>query len=253
MAKSPGRKTRIFVDEFDFSGRVSAVEIPFEVNVPEVTALSDGGGTFVEGQYSVSIVQNGFFDADGAAPPADLNIDKEMILDLVSGVDHLVGAYPGASAVPGAVGYEIQGRPSNEARPVEVAGAILLNVTWKGNGPVVRSTVAANGAVIATGAVTASNKNVGITIAGERFVAILRVLSVSGTGSITVEVEQSQNDGSPDTYTQLLAFTAKTAIGYQRLTTDLATEAWKRVNVTAFSGFTSATILVVVGKELGVT
>jgi hypothetical protein len=92
-----------------------------------------------------------------------------------------------------------------------------------------------------------SKQNTGVSAAGKTFVGILRVLSVTGTGSITVKVQESDTeDGS---YTDLFAFTAKTAVGSQRMEVTAATKAWKKVNVSAFSGFSSATILVVIGEE----
>jgi len=247
MARVAGKNTKVYVDEFDFSGKISTGEMTVDVNLPEVTSFDDTGSTFVEGLPTASITQNGFFDAEAGG------FDEEMWADIVSGVLHLVGLYPGNSAAQEGKGYEIQAMPKSNARPIEIAGAVLLNVTWQGSGAVVRSTVLCNGAVVGTGAVSDSNQNVGATVAGERFVAILRVLEVDGTGSITVQVQESQNDGDPDTYAELLTFTAATGVTSERKTTILATEAWKRVYVTAFSGFTSVTILVVVGKEQGVS
>jgi len=172
---------------------------------------------------------------------------------VIDGALHYIGLYFGQDASHGDIGYELEARSDDQARPVEIAGAILLNCTWQGSGPIVRSTVLCNGAVTATGAVTNSNKNWGTTAAGENFVGILRVLSVTGAGSITVEIEESSDDGVGDAYSQIIAFAAKTAVGVERKSIATATEAWKRVNVTAYATFTSVTIMLVIGKEQGVS
>jgi|TARA_Y100000310_G_scaffold276879_1_gene294338 hypothetical protein len=248
MGRVAGAPSTIFVDEFDFSGRTNNAVLNIDNNLPEVSAFSDAGAEFVEGIYNNSSVINGFFD------PTDDGYDEQMFGIIGDGAKHFVGIYPGNSAAATNIGYELQGQSGEQERPVEIAGAVLLNVTWQGEGPLVRSTVLANGAVTTTGAVTSSNQNIGATAAGEKFVAIIRVLAVSGAGSITIVVEESTDNGAGDAYAAISGITETfTAVGVSRETTTSATEAWKRVNVTAFSGFSSVTIMVAVGKEAGVS
>ncbi len=246
MARVPGKLTKIYVDEFDFSGRVSAAEQTVDVELPPVTTFGDSAEEVVEAVYRGVLIQNSFFDGDSGG------IDDEMWADIVSGSDHLVGFYPGNSALQGVIGYELQARPDEQSRPVEVAGAVMLNVTWQGFGPIVRATVLNNAAVTASGVITGSNKNIGATAAGEKFVAVIRCLAFNGT-TITVDIEESSNDGGGDAYALISGIQQViTALGSWRLTTISATEAWKRVNITAFTG-TSMTLLIVVGKEAGVS
>jgi hypothetical protein len=243
MSRVHASKTRIYIDEFNFSGRTNKAELTIDNGLPDVTAFEDAGAASVEGKYNHKLSVSGFFD------PTDEGYDEQMWNVIGDGVTHLLGMYPGQQATAGSIGYELQSLCPTQKRPLEVAGAVLLDVDWQGNDAIVRSTVLANGAVTGTGAVSGSNKETGVTVSGETFVAILRVLSVSGTGSLTVKIQGSQNDGDPDTYADLITFTAATGITSERKTTTSATEAWKRVNISAFSGFASATILVVVGKE----
>lgn len=247
MGRIPGAPSRIYIDEFNFSGRTNAAEQTVDVNLPEVTCFSDTAAEFVEALYNTKITINGFFE------PTDDGYDEQMWTVIGDGVKHYVGFYPGQDASHGDIGYEIQGQCDDQARPIEVAGAVLLNVSWQGEGPTVRSTVLCNGAVTGTGAVSNSNKNLGATTAGEKFVAVVRVLSVTGSGSIDVEIEESSDDGSADAYATITGMTQTfTDVGVSRESTTSATEAWKRVNVTAFTGFTSVTLLVTAGKEQGV-
>ncbi len=247
MTRSAGAPSRVYVDEFDFSGRTNQLEMAIDNNLPEITTFADDGAEFVEGQYNGTATLNGFFDGTSG------DYDDQMWSVIGDGANHFVGLYPGSSAAATNIGYELQAQTSNQTRPADVAGAILLNVSWQNNGPIVRSTVLANGAVTGTGAVSSSNQNLGTTASGERFVVVYRVLAVSGAGTIVIEIQESQNDGAGDAYATISGLTETfAAVGVARDTTTAATEAWKRVNVTTFSGFTSVTILVVVGKEQGV-
>lgn len=248
MARLAGATSRIYIDEFNFSGRTNNAEVAVDVNLPPVTCFADTADEFVEGKYGNDISINGFFD------PADDNYDEQMWAILNDETDHNIGIYPGTEAPYSAIGYEFISRVMGEARPIALAGAILLNCEMRGSQPIVRSTVLCNGAVTATGAVTNSNQNWGTTDANERFVAVIRVLSVSGSGTIIVDIEESSDDGVGDAYALITGMQQTfTAVGVSRETTIAATEAWKRVNVTTFSGFTSVTLLVAIGKEQGVS
>ena len=246
MARTAGAPSRIYVDEFDFSGRTNNASMAMDVNLPEVTSFSDDGAEFVEGNYNGTISVNGFFD------PTDDNYDEQMWAVIGDGADHFVGFYPGNSAAAASIGYELQGQTNNQGRPADVAGAVLLNVTWQNNGAVVRSTVLNNSSVVGTGAVSGSNQNTGTTSAGERFVAVMRVIAFNAS-SMTVIIEESSDDGAGDAYAAISGMTQTfSAVGVSRESTTAATEAWKRVNVTAFSR-TSATLIVSVGKDQGLS
>lgn len=364
MARAAGAPSRVYVDEFNFSGRTNNLEMAIDNNLAEVTTFLDDGTESVEGQYNGTVTLNGFFDGDSAG------YDDQMWSVIGDGIDHFVGLYPGNQAAATNIGYELQAQTSNQTRPVDVAGAILLNVSWQNNGAIVRSTVLKNGAVTGSGVVSGSNQNIGatgahktndtannvtsanatdlaslqtllneikgdynthrasttyhvvadstnvitsanasdlstsITLVNElkldinahrsqsgvhvfndigniignvdasdlttaqtlaneikvdynahlsrvekTAVAILRVLSVTGSGSFTVTVEESSDNAVGDAYSNIISFTAATAVGVERKTKATATEAWKRVNVTAFSGFSTVTILVIIGHE----
>lgn len=364
MGRVAGAPSRVFIDEFDFSGRTNQLEMGIDNTLAPVTTFSDDGAEFVEGLYNATAILNGFFDGDSG------DYDAEMWSVIGDGAEHLEGLYPGSQAAATNIGYELQARSPNQSRPVDVAGAILLNVTWQNNGAVVRSTVLVNGAVTATGAVSGSNQNIGatgahktndtannvtsanatnlptlqtllneikgdynthrvsttyhvaadstnavtsanasdlatsITLVNElkldinahrsqsgvhvfndtgniignvdasdlttaqtlaneikvdynahlsraekTAVAILRVLSVTGSGNFTVTVEESSDDAVGDAYSNIISFTSATGVGAERKTLATATEAWKRVNITVFSGFSTVTILVIIGYE----
>lgn len=244
MARVPGKKTKIYVDKWNWSGRTNTAEMNVNQVMVPVTTFESLGDEFIEGKYSGDTTINGFFD------PTANDYDEQMWLAIGDGQNHAVGEYYEAAAV-GTIGYEIQALIDSQERPIEVAGAVLLNCTGKSSGAIVRSTVLANKLITGAGVVAGSSINVGATTAGQVFVALMRVLSFTGA-TMNVRIEQSFDNGGADPYTALLTFAQTAGTEVQRLTTTAATEAWKRVNVTAVgAGFTSALILVVVGVEQG--
>ena len=138
MARVAGAGSRVYVDEYNFSGRTNSMKAAIDINLPEVTSFSDDASEFVEGLPSSKATLNGFFD------PSDENYDDQMWALIGDGVDHCLGLYPGNDASYGDTGYEIQGQTGTQDRPIEVAGAILLNCDWTGSGAAVRSTVLCN-------------------------------------------------------------------------------------------------------------
>lgn len=102
-----------------------------------------------------------------------------------------------------------------------------------------------------TAAVDSTGQNLGATSAGERFAVQIHV--VSGTFSdLDITIEESSDDGSADAYTAISGFTQSniSGTGAFRLETTSATESWKRVSYTAFTG-TSALVHVVAGTVTG--
>ena len=64
MSRVAGAPSRVYVDEFNFSGRTNQLELAIDNNLAEVTALNDTGSLFVEGHYNGTATLNGFFDGD---------------------------------------------------------------------------------------------------------------------------------------------------------------------------------------------
>lgn len=244
MGRVHSAPSRIYVNEFNWSGRTNRADLTIDNNLPVVTCFEDDGDYHVEGQYNSKISLGGFFD------PLDDHYDQKMWELIGTGLNNLVGVYFGNLAAQGTIGYEVMAKIPNEARPADTGGAVVLNVDKQACGAIVRSTVLCNESILASGVVSGSNKSLEATISGEVFVAILRVLSVTGgPGSIVVEVEESTDDGAGDAYSNLITFTTATGITSERKTIATATELWKRINITTFTGFTAATIMVAVGKE----
>lgn len=160
MGRVPGNKSSVYIDEFEWSSLTNSVTFTIDNSTTEVTAFADAGAEFVEGQYNVKATINSFFDA------TDDGFDEQMFAVIGDSAKHYVALFPGQDASYGDVGYEMTGQLDTHDGPTEVAGAILLNVTWQGEGGPTsgvdgcyRATVLCNGEVTATGVVTNSPMN----------------------------------------------------------------------------------------------
>ena len=163
MGRVPGNTSKVYIDEFEWSSLTNSIAFTIDNPVTEVTAFADSGAEFVEGIYNVKATINSFFDA------TDDGFDEQMFSVIGDGAKHYVGLFPGSDASYGDVGYEMTAQTDTHDGPTEVAGAVLLNVTWQGEGgPATaadvagcyRATVLCNGAVTGAGVVTNSNQNI---------------------------------------------------------------------------------------------
>ena len=242
MAKVSNVLTRVYFDEFDLSGAINATDLSFDQERIPVACFSDVGPRRLVGNYDYKAALNGFFDADSSG------LDPRAYIDLNTDEDHYLTQLFGANAI-GSKGYDTICRLMEQPRSGGVGGAVLLNLSTEGSGGAVRCTVLCNTAITATG--NQSGQNMGATTAGQTFQVIARLLSASGSGSISFAVQES-SDGGADVYATISGLTGTfNGTGVNRLTTTAATEAWKRVTVTAFTGFTSVTLLVTAGVVAG--
>lgn len=241
MAKRHGRFVREYFDALNISGFARAGSLKAKVDTAEVTNfLSAGNKEYLEGNYDATSSFAAFFD------DADDGFDESMFSKLTTqDDDHYHGTVIGLTATVPAIGdvvYERLFRWTGQPRDYDVGGAIMLAGDGQVSGGVGRGAVVRAASVTATGAT--AGVNIGATT-GKLVVATYRILSVVGSGSLTLGIDESQNDGGGDPYAAIAALSsgALTAVGVTRKTTSGNTEAWKRLNVTAYSGFTSALVL----------
>lgn len=240
MAKVPAKSTRVWIDEHALSGYLSSADLKLEQQTISVENFVSSGPERLVGNYDHSLSFNGFFDGvDGA-------IDKIVRSDLNTDENHHAFVTFGAGAV-GSTGYEGPIRLKSEPRSASVGQAVLLNLETEGAGPIARSTILHTGAITGTG--NQAGQNLGATLSGSLLVVVYRVLAVSGSGSIVMQVHESSDNGAGDAYANVAALASGTltGVGVTRVTTTGATEAWKRLSVATFSGFTSVTVLVTIG------
>ena len=238
-AKVSSLLTRVFLDEIDISGFINAAELSLQQELAVVTCFSDAGPRRLVGNYDHAFSHSGFFDG------ADDSFDEQVFDNFSADEDHYLTQLFGANAA-GSVAYNQVIRLQDQPRSASLGGAVLLNLSGEGSGGLCRGLVLANATV--TGAGDEAGIEQGATTSGQVYEVVFRVLAFSGT-NIVLKVQESQNDGSPDTYADVTGLTSGTltAPSVVRVTTTAATEAWKRVNVSSPGGFTSALILVTAG------
>lgn len=241
MAKVAARGTRSWLDEIALAGELTAIDLtPAEQEVIDVSTFSSTGKPKVIGNYDSMASLMGLFDY------ADDGFDEQAFVNFLTDEDHYLATAFGAAAENDVV-YEQPIRLKSQPRSAKQGAAFLLNIEAEGAGPIVRGRILRSAAIVGTG--NGTGRNLGASSSGQLRVVTYRVLAVSGSGSITLQYHESQDDGGSDAYASVaaLASGALTAVGVTRKTTTAATEAWGRITVSAFSGFTSVTVLVTAG------
>jgi len=240
VAKIAAKSTRFWIDEHALSGYLNAADLKLDQETTKVDSFSSSGPERVVGNYDTGLSFGGFFDGTDDA------FDEIAFVDLRTDEQHhAFCAFGGATE--GSRGYEQPIRLKSQPISSKTGAAVLLNLEAEGDGPLVRASILRSAAVTGTG--NGTGQNLGATTSGQLFVVTYRILAKSGTGSIVLQCQESQNDGSPDAYASIsdLASGTLSGVGVTRKTTTSATEAWKRISVATFSGFTSVTVLVTAG------
>ena len=241
MTKVASQQTRVYLDEFDLSGDLNSSALDLRNELANVTTFADSGPRRVEGNYDTTHQHTGFFDGAGDG------IDDAVFAALGSNVDHCLAQLFGGDA-EGSVGYESVVRIERQPRVARVGEAVSLSFDAAGSNGTARAVVVRNGSI--TGVDTGAGRDLGATSASQTMVVTARVVSGTFT-NLALDIQQSNDDGSTDPYANVngLAFTFS-GPGVSRKTISAATEAWKRVRVTAFAG-TSAQLLVTIGVLQG--
>lgn len=251
------KNARIYYDHLKVSEFANTFELAFSQDVAETTAFEDLGKTYAGGKYGHTGSFAGFLDL------ADDGFDEKEFADLVDG-EHLILRCPQGTTL-GYPAYETTELSTGTSRAADIGNVVLINWTGQGTDRAIRGAVLTSGeqAITATGNTT--GVNVGAASSTQTMVVTVRVLAVSGTGSISLKPQGSSDDAVGDPYANITGWTLSevdpgtnvnigtadtatfTGVGLARFTRTGATEAWMRINVSAFSTFTSVTLLVTAG------
>lgn len=238
MAKIASHPSRFWIDELAAAGYLTSSNLEIAQETIDVATFADAGPRRLVGNYGHKGSHNGLFDA------ADDAFDPQAFINLRTDEDHYLAQAFGAAG-EGAVVYERVVRLVEQVRQAAVGQAILLNITDEGSGPIARGRILRSATVTGTG--NGTGQNLGATASGRVLVATWRVLAIVG-GAITLQIHESQDNGAGDAYANIAALASGSlnAVGVVRATTTAATEAWKRVTVSAMTA-SSATILATLG------
>ena len=229
MAKRAAHGARIWLAQYDLSGYLNSFALNVNQETPDVACFGDAGPRVVAGNYNHDHSHNGFFDAATGA------IDPAVWATLGNSAGALTLAHLPEGATEGLVAYEGLVELTAQPRSGGSGGAVLTNISAAGGGGLGRGQVIRAGTITGTG--NGTGYNLGATTSGQVLAIVFRVFS--GTfSSLALKIQESQNDGSPDTYADVSGLVSGTisAAGVVRVTTTAATEAWKRVVVSSFSG-----------------
>lgn len=241
MALQHGKTHAIYLDGLNLSSLANSATIGIDVDTAEVTTFADTAKAFLEGDYGHTAGFTAFYDNtdDGYDELAFSKVTTQ-------GDDHYLANVVGG-ATAGNVVYEQVVRWTGQPRNFDIGSAVVVNGDLQGTGRIGRGKVIAAAAVTATGNQT--SVNYGATASTATKYVTYRLVSASGTGSITMEIQESSDDGSGDAFAAISGSTsgAMTTVGTAvPVTITAATEAYLRLTTSAFSGFTSATVLVTV-------
>jgi len=244
MAKISSAGSQILLDEFDISGYCTGSNRGLTQELAVVTTLSDAGPRRITGNYDTTTGVTGFGDY------TDTYID-EIMDDLQSEAtptDHYLCQLFGAHAA-GAVGYEDRVRLSSRPINATTGSAQTWNVQLDGSLGTTRVTNIFDAAVTAT--VAGTGYNLGVTTAPDELVMVARITAATALTTITIDLQESSDDGAVDTYANITGMQiVMSAVGVSEDSVVITTEAWKKVNVSAWTG-TSANLLVTVGHRKG--
>lgn len=246
MARIHGTDARVYVDQYNLSGRTNSLDLEMGTSVDEVTAFEETGDAqaFIDSKmgrhWSAKL---GAF-ADYTSTEVD-TIVHGLLGD--GGADHRIGLYfDGAAA--GSKGYEGLGILTTKQNSIPV-GPQRLDFAFTGRGgKFIAEATKLNEATVVTGTGTQTGQQHRRTPAvGDVVMFVVRVTAVSGSGSATFRLEYSA-DGSTG-WTTVTTLSAMTAVGAQHAYTTAAGAIgpYYRLNTTAFSGFTNVTVRVSVG------
>lgn len=235
-----GSGTIHYIDEIEVTCALNAADITIDRNV--VDARTFCGNNQVPGERvgGTSFGGLGYWGVD--------EYEEELAARMQSGAD--VNRLSVLGNAAGSRTYEVLGPLSKQSHAWKAADILgLSGEIAKGSSLTRGIALHVNQNFTAVGTQTGQQHEV--TTAGQIFVATIRVKAVTGTGTVVFKIQESQNDGSPDAYADIagLSFTF-TGRGIQRLTTSSATELWKRLNISTFTGFTSVIATVALGVQM---
>lgn len=251
------KNARIYYDHLKVGEFANSFELAFTQDAAETTAFEDAGKTFSPGKYGHTGSFAGFLDL------ADDGFDEKEFADLVDG-EHLILRCPRGTTA-GYPAYETLELNTGTSRAADIGNVVVINWSGQGTDRAIRGMVLTNGEQAITTTGNTTGVEVGAASSTQTMVITARVLAVSGTGSITIVPQGSSDNGAGDAYAAITGWTSSevdpgtnvnisvadqltfTGVGVGRLTRTGATEAWLRINVSAFSTFTSVTLLVTAG------
>ena len=245
MSRIAARSLRVYLDEHKISGYLNTADLSVDQELPVVTSFEDDGPRVIAANYDYKSSIAGFGDYDD-------DLIDELTALVGDGDDHYLGLFPlSTSGIPteNTIAYEQVVMKASRPQSFKVGNAATFSLDAQGNSELTRATVLRSASVTGTG--NGTGRNLGATAAGDKLRIVFRVIGGTFT-SLTLKVQESSDDAGSDAYADITGATSGslTAPGVVKVDIVIATEAYKRVSVSAFSG-TNAIVLVTAGVVAG--
>ena len=229
----------VYVAEYDMSGDENEIQFTGSVDAKEATVMTDKAHVYKPGLTEIELVLNGYnaFEA--------LKVDDKMFAKLGTELIPL-SILPVGMGTLGNQAYLFRGANLGYESKVTVGEMPTFKLTYKGNAmPVVSGVLIHLPAATSTFPHTGTGVQVGAITALQKGYANLHVLSVTGTGTLTVTIASAATLGG--SYTDRLTFTDATgATAEWKSVNGAITDTFWRVEATV-SGITAATFAVTFG------
>ena len=243
MAFAHGSKARAYLQGFDVSGFVKDLSDDLKIEAAETTNLKSLGKEFIPGLFEATVGADGFMD--GAAG-SDATTFSFLVDSLMAVNNVLMTYYPQGEGV-GNMAKGVQGQLTKNTIKTGVTGAGTVSLELNSDvGSEFASELHPQGAETVTGNDASSVDNGASSANGG--VAYLQITAVSGSASPTLTATvQHSTDNS--VFVDLVAFTAATAIGAQRVTVAGTVNRYTRTKRTISGTTPSFTYNVAFGRK----
>jgi hypothetical protein len=247
VAKFVLTNVRYFAGGVDLTANTNKVEISASVEEKDATNFGSNGWTeLLGGLRSAEVTASGQWEAGDATFP-----DDGLWSTLTSSAAAAWSIAP-AGAADGALAYLGQMVETSYGLTGSVGDVAAFDAAGASSGLLARGVIAHPPGTARSASGTGTSINLGAVAAGQRLVAAVHILSVTGTLSITPRVETDTATGfpsatTPSGLTGTAATSASTGTG-QWLASDgtAQTDTWQRAAWTA-TGTGSALFVVTVG------
>ena len=236
MGKVSSNLVRIWLDHYDLSGYLNSAEQSLNIPLADVRCFGDEGPKravldLPDHDHSVG----GLYDHESGVASHDAEFWQGIYTNAAS--NHYLAKSFGGN-VRGAVCYDAVVNLSEMPWGLAMGAAQTLGRAAQGSDNIGRGVILEpKGAITGNGNRTGVNQ--GATVAGQVYAVTFRVFS-ENVVTFDWKIQQSQNDGGADPYADVAGLTGTvTVVGVTRVTTILATEAWKRLVIANWNGVTA--------------
>lgn len=239
MANQILRDCKLWVAQYDLSGKMNALALEYGVETRDDTVFGDDTKSSAAGIKTVSFAHEGYFDT-GTGGADEVLYGKVGVADVPMSISPQSGA-------EGELAYFFKSLQGKYATGAKVGDLLNFQVSGGANSDLVRGKVMLNGTKTATG--TSTPIQLGAVSAAQRLFAALHLLVVSGTTpSLTVKVQSAPTEGFAAPTDRITFAAQNAAIGVWA--TPLAgpvTDTWWRISYTISGGTPSFQFIVPVG------